>query len=64
MAKLIRLRDDLDDYHERRRVAHGHLFVAKRRYKGLVEAVSVATGMLCTLDALYTEEAPDAVQEP
>lgn len=73
-------RDQLDSYHQRRLDKNGSLYlvrdpgklspVAYTRDDRLVkrallyEAVSLATGALCTLDPKYTEEAPDAEQNP
>lgn len=73
-------RDQLDGYHQRRLDANGSLYIVRKpnervrqgyvhddrqmRRASLYEAVSIATGALCTLDPIYVEEAPDAVQEP
>ena len=60
---LIRLKDPLDSYHQRRADAHGYLYVVTRRGSGEVpdclEARSIATGVVCTLITFFTEEATD-----
>lgn len=58
---LVRLRGSLDDYHQRRADKHGYLYLVKRKLGyGLVEATSVASGVVCTFDTNYLEEEPDA----
>lgn len=61
---LIRLIDDLDGYHERRKAANGSLYLVVRRYNGVVEARSIATGRVCTFDVSFIEEASHGLQEP
>ena len=60
---LIRLKEPLDNYHQRRADAHGWLWVLTRRGDGevpdFVEARSIATGVVCTLITFFTEEADD-----
>lgn len=60
---LVRLRDRLDPYHQRRADKHGRLFVVVRHTEpdfpaiNLYEAKSISTGAVCTLDPLYLEHA-------
>lgn len=76
---LIRLKDDLDDYHQRRADKHGWLYtIVRRRERGqipgsrgfyrravyLYEARSVATGVVCTFAPEFVEEADDAPELP
>lgn len=64
---LIQLKDRLDVYHQHRADKHGWLYWVVRVDEvtnSLYEARSIATGMVCTLDADYTEKALHAVQEP
>lgn len=57
---LIALRaEGLNDYHYLRAERHGYLFVVHRAYGPLVEARSLATGRVCTLDTTYLERTPD-----
>lgn len=62
--KLIRLVEHIDGYHKRRADAHGYLYIATRSFGlgSLVEARSIATGALCTLDKRFIEEATDATE--
>lgn len=64
--RLVRLKDKLlDNYHQRRADKHGWLYVVVRDvYPGteshLIEARSVATGVVCTFVPIFVEDAPDA----
>ena len=61
---LVRLKDKLDPYHQRRADKHGYLYIVSEREREwmlrLYEARSIATGVVCTFDAGYVEEVPDA----
>ena len=51
-------------YHQRRKEIHGALYIVKRLTAlPLVEARSIATGVLLTLDAHELEKAPKDDQE-
>jgi hypothetical protein len=74
--RLVRLKDSLDEYHQQRADKHGWLYIATnydasrriimyqrhqaRRVKGLYEARSLATGVICTLLPEFVEEIVDA----
>jgi hypothetical protein len=64
---LVRLKEPLDDYHQRRADKHGWLYIVdeyrKWPYQALVEARSLATGVVCTLIPECVEVA-NAIQEP
>lgn len=68
--RMLQLKKELDSYHQRRADKHGWLYVQVRphdetdRFIGLYEARSIATGVVCTLDAAYIEEGTSALQEP
>ena len=57
-VSIIGLRENLDEYHAKRAAKHGWIYICKRRYNGIYEAKSVATGALCTLLDPFVEEAP------
>lgn len=62
MVKMLMLREELDDWHQRRADKHGRLYLPTRRLgwaQDLYEAKSVVTGVLCTLEKRFCEEAPD-----
>ena len=63
---LLRLKDNLDFYHQYRANKHGWLYIRERVFapSSLCTARSIATGVVCTFDNRYIEEAPDALQEP
>lgn len=64
---LVRLKDNLNEYHQQLADIDGWLWVVLKVddiISSLYEARSVATGMVYMLDADYTEKLPDAVQEP
>lgn len=57
---LVQLKETLDPYHARRRDIHGVAYVVERVTNGLIEARSVGTGVLLTLDETSLEKvAPD-----
>lgn len=62
--KLIRLVERLDSYHKRRADAHGYLYTTTRSFGlgSLIEAKSIATGALCTLDKRFIEGQADATE--
>jgi hypothetical protein len=64
--KLLRLKDELDDYHQRRADKHGWLYLntARLRLPALFEARSIATGVVCTLESDFVEEVGDAPKLP
>lgn len=65
--KLIRLKQVTDDAHHKRRAEkHGYIYFATRFFGNgsLVEAKSVATGALCTLDRRFIEELADGEEAP
>jgi hypothetical protein len=58
---LVRLKNDLDDYHRQRASKHGWLYIVTRKPGwGLYESRSIATGVLCTLLPEFVEEVDDA----
>jgi hypothetical protein len=61
MTTLLRLHPSTHGYHERRRKEHGELYLLVRIFKSgdLIEARSLATGVICTLDRDFVEAAPD-----
>jgi hypothetical protein len=64
---LIRLTDKLDTWHSRRAEKHGRLYVFLNRDRivgDIIEAKSLATGVICTFEETFIEEAPHAIQEP
>lgn len=75
---LVRLKEPLDLYHRRRTEKHGWLYtvevediegvlpisgISLKRYSNLLEARSIATGVVCTLLPKYVETV-DALQRP
>ena len=61
--RLVHIKEGvLDAYNQRRAEKHGYIYLAIRSFGNgsLVEARSVATGALCTLDRRFIEEASDA----
>lgn len=65
MATLLRLYPSLPGYHERRREKHGDLYFFVRTLGisgALIEARSLATGVICTLDRQYVEVADDGTE--
>ncbi len=68
--RMLQLKKELDPYHQRRADKHGWLYVQVRPddefnlFVGIYEARSIATGVVCTLDAAYVEEGTSALQEP
>lgn len=59
---LTRLKGTLDPYHQRRKDIHGSLYVVEKVFgsdSGLIEARSIATGVLLTLDRHTLEKAPE-----
>lgn len=55
---MVALQADLNPYHERRRDSHGSLYIVVRFSEpigGIIEAKSIATGRVCTLQAAYLE---------
>ena len=64
--KLLRLKDELDDYHQRRADKHGWLYLStgRLRHPALCEARSIATGVVCTFESDFVEEAADAPELP
>jgi hypothetical protein len=66
MSGFVILNEDLDLYHQQRADKHGRLYKLVRRFGTadiLLEARSVATGVVCTIDSRFTEKLSDAVQE-
>ena len=63
---LIRFKDDLDEYHQRRADKHGYLYIFKRSFGNgsLVEGRSLATGALCTLDKRFIEVDSNGQEAP
>lgn len=65
---LARLKEPLDGYHQRRAERHGWLYIVKgeaprtysNRYKRIYEAMSIATGVVCTFRAECVEFVDDA----
>jgi len=59
--KLLSLKSDLDDYHQRRANKHGYLYYVthvlgpSKTWPGVVEAKSLATGQVVTLLAPFFE---------
>jgi len=43
---------------------HGTLYILEREARGLVEARSLATGVLCTFTVFDFEDDPHAIQKP
>jgi hypothetical protein len=63
---LVQLNGPLDNYHKRRADKHGWLYIVDgpiSPYRNLIEARSLATGVVCTLLPKYVEVA-NALQEP
>ena len=63
---LVQLKEPLDGYHKRRADVHGWLYIVDgpiSPYQALVEARSLATGVVCTLIPECVEVA-NALQEP
>ena len=71
---IVRLVDELDPYHRRRRDAHGWLYIVEKvvgkrpmhdvetqtfKRRDVYEARSVATGVVCTIESRFTERFPD-----
>jgi hypothetical protein len=58
--ELIRFKDVLDSYHERRALKHGYLYIVTRRGPmNLMEGKSIATGKTLTIFREYVEEVSD-----
>lgn len=61
---LIRLKESLNLYHQRRADKHGYVYFVEPRSShqntGIYSARSIATGVLCTFDEAYVEGEPDA----
>lgn len=54
--KLLRLKEPLDLYHQRRADAHGWIYFDETsEFSGLVTARSLATGVVCTFDKYSVE---------
>lgn len=61
--KLIRLKEPLDLYHQRRADKHGWIYFDESpEFSGLVTARSMATGVICTFDKYYVELVDDDPQ--
>ncbi len=60
--KLVQLAANIDGYHQRRADVHGYIYIAYRSFGlgSLVEAKSIATGVLCTLDRRFLKDVDDA----
>lgn len=60
---LVRLKGNLNEYHQYRADRHGWLYIVTRKfglYDFAYESRSIATGVLCTLLAEYVEEVDHA----
>ena len=59
MTRIVRIRTDLDGYHERRRIKYGSLYIVLHEYRGLAELKSIATGTVITAHKESIEEVSD-----
>ena len=58
---LVRLKEPLDFYHQRRADLHGWVYFDQSpQFSGLITARSVATGVVCTFTKEYVEFIEDA----
>jgi hypothetical protein len=60
---LVQLKEPLNEYHKRRADRHGWLYIRVNKRPDLIEARSLATGVVCTFLPEYVEVA-NALQEP
>jgi hypothetical protein len=63
-VSMVRLKDTLNEYHQKRADMHGYIYYILRKHawsmpdgSHMYEAKSLATGAICSLFSEYVEEA-------